>query len=481
MKHLLLSLAAIVCACMLASCDNTNGEAPSVICPEFNPFDAAYTTDDKGFCTLEGASIPSEEEIKQTTVGYGWKAIGTYKVQPNGHLDKTDYWSDMEGGGASNLWFVSDTKAVRLYSISDPYSVRYRTIRYTYDTSRGFLLLDTGNSALADADRYMQIVHFYDHGDKQYLYSVQRIGYQSTPGDKLEPIYAMVVYRRMTDEELQKAKENAKYDADKEDNNAVPESCKFRVTASYWDPDDGETSGSVIMAFRKVKFSLTDNLGTTMLPNPALDYFDSIVWRCNSNSLPGQYVIHRRKNSSEQTKIQWTTYFLDKAPNLVSEFKGYKDGRIVYTYEMHHDIYTDKFLCFDWSKVWQSKPREYTAACLLAPNRSFTVYEPRAFNGDASNVYAELRYNSEPKGKGNDINILEKEADNLVTLMDNHYSAGTDVGKQADTYRKMFKALPEKADIKMFWETADTRIALVLNKDELNAQNCYYYVHAEPK
>lgn len=480
MKHLLLSLAAFVCTCMLASCDNTSGEAPAVICPEFNPFDATYTIDDKGFCTLEGASIPSEEEIKQTTVGYGWKAIGTYKVQPNGHLATTDFYNGLIGIAPTDLWFTSDSKAVRFYN-NTGLNNKYHTTRYTYDASRGFLLFDIDDTDISDADRYMQIVHFYDHGDKQYLYTMQKIAYQTTKGDKTEPVYALVAYQRMTGEELQTAKENAKYDADKEDTNAVPESCKFRVTASYWDPDDGETSGAVIMAFRKVKFSLTDNLGTSMLPNPALQYFDSIVWRCNSNRLPGQYVIHRRKNSSEQTKIQWTTYFLEQSPNLVSEFKGYKDGRIVYTYEMHHNIYTDKFLCFDWSKVWQSKPREYTAACLLDPNRSFTVYEPRTFNGDVSNEYAELRYNSEPKGKGNDINILEKEADNLVTLMDNHYSAGTNVGKQADTYRKMFKALPEKADIKVFWETADTRIALVLNKDELNAQNCYYYVHAEPK
>ena len=96
-------------------------------------------------------------------------------------------------------------------------------------------------------------------------------------------------------------------------------------------------------------------------------------------------------------------------------------------------------------------------------------------------VYAELRYNSEEKGKGNDIVILEKEISELTDLMTNHYGKGTDVGKQVEHYRTLFKALPEKADIITYWDTADTQIAIVRNNDDANAKNNYYYVHAEPK
>ena len=38
----------------------------------------------------------------------------------------------------------------------------------------------------------------------------------------------------------------------------------------------------------------------------------------------------------------------------------------------------------------------------------------------------------------------------------------------------------EKAHIITYWATADTRIALVLNRDDADSKNDYYYVHAEP-
>ena len=84
------------------------------------------------------------------------------------------------------------------------------------------------------------------------------------------------------------------------------------------------------------------------------------------------------------------------------------------------------------------------------------------------------------KGKGNDIAILEKEISELTELMINHYGKGTEVGKQVEHYRTLFKALPEKAHIITYWATADTRIALVLNRDDADSKNDYYYVHAEP-
>ena len=68
----------------------------------------------------------------------------------------------------------------------------------------------------------------------------------------------------------------------------------------------------------------------------------------------------------------------------------------------------------------------------------------------------------------------------LTELMINHYGKGTEVGKQVEHYRTLFKALPEKAHIITYWATADTRIALVLNRDDADSKNDYCYVHAEP-
>ena len=55
-----------------------------------------------------------------------------------------------------------------------------------------------------------------------------------------------------------------------------------------------------------------------------------------------------------------------------------------------------------------------------------------AYNNDMNKVYAELRYNSGEKGKGNDVAILQKEAHELTELMINHYGKGTEVGKQVE-------------------------------------------------
>lgn len=480
MKYSLLALATIMCSCLFAGCDTIKDDDNPVICPSFNPFNETYTVDGNGFCTDEGAGAILEEDVKKEIVGYGWKNIGTYEVQADGHLSTTDYWKGMIGGGTTDLWFTSESKVVKFYNDSD-IRKKYQAAQYAYDAGRGFVLFAFDKTTSGEADRYMQVVSFGNSGGKRFLYTVQKIGSQSTVNGNLKPVFALVVYQRMTDKELENKKAAAKYDADKEGDGAVPNSCKFRVTASYYNPDDGETSGAVVLAFRKVLFSLTDNLGTTMLPNPALEYFDSIVWRSSSPDLPGSYCIHKRENGSEQTKVQWSTYFLDANPNMVSLFDGYKDGRVVYAYEMHSNICTDGFLCYDWSSFTMSKPREFVASNQLDKSRSFTVYEPRTYDGDMNKVYAELRYNSEPKGNGNGVYILQEEADALTTLMCNHYSQGVNVGKQVDAYRKLFKALPGKADMKTFWQTDDTRIALVLNGDERNPQNSYYYVHAEPK
>ena len=279
MKHFLFALTAILCSCVLSGCDTTKDDDNPVICPSFNPFNGTYTVDGNGFCTDEGAGVIPEEDVKKEIVGYGWKNIGTYEVQTDGHLSTTDYWKGMIGGGTTDLWFTSESKAVKFYNDSD-IRKKYQAAQYAYDAGRGFVLFTFDKTTSGEADRYMQIVSFGSSGDRRYLYTVQKIGNQSTGDGNMKPVFAMVVYQRMIDKELEDKKAAAKY---------------------------------------------------------------------------------------------------------------------------------------------------------------------------------------------------------VTTLMCNHYSQGTNVGKQVDAYRKLFKALPEKADIKTFWQTGDTRIALVLNDDGCDPQNRYYYVHAEPK
>lgn len=448
-----------------------------------NLFDKTYTINNDGCCVLEDCEPTIATVVEDEVKGYGWKVIGMYKVQDNGRLSQTNYLYTGNGGGYMDYWFESDGHLIG-FQHGDTYGKLYNKTEWFYDAVTGFIM--RGSASQSIQNRYMQVLSVVTlqrkESNKFYMYTLQKLGDATIEHDNLKPFYGMVVYQRMTDNELAETKKAYDYDANIDFTDAVPNDCKFRVSASYNNPDDFEenTNGSVIVAFGNVKFSLTDYLGTSMLPNPALEYFDSIVWSSDNSSLPDRYVVHRHKPGQAQTALTWTTRFFDTNTDLTSYFAGYKKGRVVYIYTMHHNVYNDKFLCFDWGKFSMSKPREFAATCLLDKSRSFTVYEPRTYNNDMNKVYAELRYNYGEKGKGNDVAILQKEARELTELMISHYGKGTEVGKQVDHYRTLFKALPEKAHIITYWATADTRIALVLNRDDADSKNDYFYVHAEP-
>ena len=458
-------------------CDKTDEPIGPVIDYD-NLFDRTYTINNDGCCVLKGLKPVSAADIENKVKGYGWKVIGMYKVQDNGRLSQTDYRKTVYGGGYMDYWFESGGHLIGFHH-GDTDGKSYNKTEWFYYAVSGFIM--RGSACQGMQSRYMQVL-LLTKTESNYLqmYTMQKLGDATDENGILKPFYGMVVYQRMTDNELAETKKAYDYDANIDFTDAVPNDCKFRVSASYNNPDDFEenTNGSVIVAFGNVKFSLTDHLGTSMLPNPALEYFDSIVWRSDDSSLPDRYVVHRHKPGQAQTALTWTTRFFDTNTDMTSYFAGYKKGRVVYIYTMRHNVYNDKFLCFDWGKFSMSKPREFTATCLLDKSRSFTVYEPRTYNNDMNKVYAELRYNS--GGKGDDVAILQKEARELTELMINHYGKGTVVGKQLDHYRTLFKALPEKAHIITYWATADTRIALVFNRDDADSKNNYFYVHAEP-
>ena len=458
-------------------CDKTDEPIGPVIDYD-NLFDRTYTINNDGCCVLKGLKPVSAADIENKVKGYGWKVIGMYKVQDNGRLSQTDYRKTVDNCGYVDYWFEPDGHLIGFHH-GDTYGKSYNKTEWFYYAVSGFIM--RGSACQGMQSRYMQVL-LLTKTESNYLqmYTMQKLGDATDENGILKPFYGMVVYQRMTDNELAETKKAYDYDANIDFTDAVPNDCKFRVSASYNNPDDFEenTNGSVIVAFGNVKFSLTDHLGTSMLPNPALEYFDSIVWRSDDSSLPDRYVVHRHKPGQAQTALTWTTRFFDTNTDMTSYFAGYKKGRVVYIYTMRHNVYNDKFLCFDWGKFSMSKPREFTATCLLDKSRSFTVYEPRTYNNDMNKVYAELRYNS--GGKGDDVAILQKEARELTELMINHYGKGTVVGKQLDHYRTLFKALPEKAHIIIYWATADTKIALVFNRDDADSKNNYYYVHAEP-
>ncbi len=477
MERIGIFLLTILSIIIYTSCDKSdNPDEP--ITDYGNLFDCTYTINDDGCCVLEGLEPTRATVIEDEVAGYGWKVVGIFKVQDNGRLSQTDYRKTIYGGGYADYCFESDGHLIG-FQHGDIDRKFYNKTEWFYDAVTGFIM--RGPASQSTQDRYMQVLRFTKTESRyRQMYTLQKLGITSDEhGDK--PFYAMVVYQRMTDKELAETKNAYDYDANIAFTGAVPNDCKFRVSAQYSNSDesDEETNGSVIVTFGDVAFSLTDHLGTTLLPNPALEYFDSIVWRTDDSNLPDSYVIHRQKQGQAQTTLTWATSFFYTNSDLTSYFDGYKNGRVVYTYTMRHNVYNDKFLCFDWGRFAMSKPRQFVATCLLDKKRSFTVYEPRTYDNDMNKVYAELRYNAGEKGTGSDVTLLQEESRELTELMTNHYGKGIDVGKQVEYYCALFKTLPDNAEIITYWETSDTRIALVLNRDDADPKNDYYYIHAE--
>ena len=292
-----------------------------------NLFDRTYTINDDGCCVLESCEPTRATVIEDEVKGYGWKVIGIYEVQDDGRLSQKDYRETVYGGGYEDYWFESDSRLVGFHH-SDTPGKFYNKTTWRYDATKGFIMRGSASQSLQN--RYMQVLSVVTlqgkKSNKFYMYTLQKLGDTTVEHDNVKPFYGMVVYQRMTDNELAETKKTYDYDANIDFTNAVPNDCKFRVSASYNNPDDFEenTNGSVIVAFGNVKFSLTDHLGTSMLPNPALEYFDSIVWRANDRIVPDRYVIHRNNQSNAQTVLTWTTRFFYTNPNLTTYFEGYK-------------------------------------------------------------------------------------------------------------------------------------------------------------
>lgn len=478
MKKFLLAMIAMACTFALGSCSDDD-DAKGNSWYDSSVFDGTYTVNDKGYCVLKGARVLTQDEVYGNIVGYGWKCVGTFEVNSKGKLSKTDYYTEMIGASPTHYAFDSHTQLTAFFH-SDAFPAdAYETMGWSYDSESGFIWTDGQGSSTETPDNYCQVAKFMKKGDRIYMYTVHMLGIKTGDNGNTKNTFGLSVYERLTAVELDEMRRTYHYDAGKD--RTVPSWCKFKVTAKYAEYEDGEeeTNGMVITSFRPVQFTLTDALGTNILPNPALEYFDSIVWKCTDSN--GSYTIHRRTEGNSSTSVTWTTCFLHTGDNIVSSFCGYKDGRVVYEYTMPHIVSDEKFLCFDWQSCFSGKRYKYTAYSALDPDNKFIVYKPYSPDGSADHMYAELRYASQPKGNGNDAAILKKELTMLSSLMTSRYSTGSIVGGNADHYRSLFSFLPEKADIMQYWETADTRIALVQNKNEGKAEENYFYVHAEPK
>lgn len=483
MRHIYLILLAFAATLTFVSCDkidNDDGEKNEF---DKNLFTQKYTIDADGFCVLEDLKPLTAAEIASKVTGYGWETVGTYEVEDNGRLSTTDYWEGIYGGSATNYWFESSSKLTSYFYMDALPADCFRNLTWSYDAQKGFIMRNGTTYATEDmTSQYMQVLKIDESHGKTLMYTMQKLGYNSD--DKA--LFGMVVYRRMTDKELDEMKRNHTYDADKD--RTVPDNCKFRIQA-YYDADGNDNANhAVFQTFRLVTFELTDEYGTSSSSAPYYEYFDSITWTSDCRDMPDSFGIMQRKTNNLKTSYWWSTYFFTPHDNTTIYANGYKDGRIVYSAQKRLYLINNGFFGYEWDEIrLTTKKTELTEYCLLDKSREFILTPPTAFNNDMNTPYAELRIVTKNVDAKNDteeqIKVrLEKERDGLTKIMDQYYDYCSIIKTESDRKYILgkFKTLPEDADIKRYWETEHSNMVLVLKEDKEEPTNSRYYVRAEP-
>lgn len=77
----------------------------------------------------------------------------------------------------------------------------------------------------ATVDQYKQILKLVESDGKTLMYTIQKIATISDGDNGYKPVYAMIVYKRLTDDELKKMQESYNYDLNAD--NSVPDNSKF--------------------------------------------------------------------------------------------------------------------------------------------------------------------------------------------------------------------------------------------------------------
>ena len=225
MKRIWIFLMAMLCIVSFTGCDKTEEPSGPVTVIDYE-FDRTYIINNDGYCVLKGLKPVSAADIEN-------------KVQDNGRLSQTDYRKTVYGGGYMDYWFESDSHLIGFHH-GDTDGKSYNKTEWFYDAVSGFII--RGSASQSMQSRYMQVLSVVTlqgkKANKFYMYTMQKLGDATDEHGNQKPFYGMVVYQRMTDNELEATKKAYGYDANIDFTDAVPNDCKFRVSASYNNPDD---------------------------------------------------------------------------------------------------------------------------------------------------------------------------------------------------------------------------------------------------
>ena len=184
MKKIFLALLAVVA--MVACEDNLEGKSG-----EATEFDFAFN--EAGECYSTKTNGISASVFAEQVVGYGWKALGAYEIYEDGSVSTQNYWRTILGAYAPNLYFESNEKVIEYSRLLDKY--RYLPVDYVFDDSK----------------------IFYAGKRNFYKYLILKVDEDSMECmKKFQDFYGLVVFQRMTAEELEESKEKHTVEIDYE-------------------------------------------------------------------------------------------------------------------------------------------------------------------------------------------------------------------------------------------------------------------------
>ena len=107
-KQLTSILLVFLCIFCFTSCNHDDVNFPT------------FTFNENGECEPASVTPISSARFEEAVVGYGWKHVHTYEINPDGTCQTQDYYQDLTGAGPTQYYMESNS-SLKKYMYIDAY------------------------------------------------------------------------------------------------------------------------------------------------------------------------------------------------------------------------------------------------------------------------------------------------------------------------------------------------------------------------
>lgn len=159
-----------------------------------------FRFDENGECYAPSVSPISQAEFEEKVVGNAWMHVSTHEIGRDGKCLKEEYYENIEGAGPTTYFFENSNTLTSYYYANAIPASGFRTSAYNYEAGAN-RVTTTGTTArlqlLSTNGKRMEVIEYLavrDGGTEVYGYSI---------------------YRKMSQEELERCQKNYPVDFDK--------------------------------------------------------------------------------------------------------------------------------------------------------------------------------------------------------------------------------------------------------------------------